>query len=94
MNRVEITPEMETACSAAKAALGGPVALAKALSDSGRPITSQAVGKWRAVPPEWVLEVERLTSVSRHRQRPDVFGVDPAEIPEATELAANEVAAE
>ncbi len=58
----------------AKEKAGGPVALAAALSASGERISSQAVSKWVRVPAERVLEVERLSGISRHRLRPDVFG--------------------
>lgn len=37
-------------------------------------LTSQAVYQWRRVPAERALEVERLTGISRHKLRPDVFG--------------------
>lgn len=36
-------------------------------------ITPQAVGKWKRVPPERVIEVEQATGVSRHRLRPDLY---------------------
>ncbi|HEX5933477.1 MAG TPA: Cro/CI family transcriptional regulator [Pseudorhizobium sp.] len=44
-------------------------------------VTPAAVLQWRKVPAERVLEVERITGVSRHDLRPDVFGP----IPEAAE---------
>lgn len=37
-------------------------------------ISTQAVSAWRQVPAARVLDVERITSVSRHLLRPDVFG--------------------
>jgi DNA-binding transcriptional regulator YdaS (Cro superfamily) len=37
---------------------------------------------WTAVPAERVLEIERLTGVSRHELRPDVFGPAPQEAAE------------
>lgn len=40
-------------------------------------LTNQAVGKWARVPAERVLEVERVTGVSRYRLRPDIYGDDP-----------------
>lgn len=55
----------ETAISEA----GGGAALAAQLK-----ITRQAVYQWDRVPPQHVLEVERITGVSRHRLRPDLFG--------------------
>lgn len=51
---------------------GGPVALSRALG-----ISSQAIPQWRQVPPNRVLEIERITGVSRHELRPDVFGRQP-----------------
>jgi DNA-binding transcriptional regulator YdaS (Cro superfamily) len=65
--------EIEEATRRARAVMG-PSALARALSESGRPLSPQAVSLWTKVPPERVLEVERLTGVSRHELRPDVFG--------------------
>ncbi len=50
---------------------GGIKQLAKQLG-----ITSEAVRKWTAgwrVPAERVLEIERLTGVSRHDLRPDIY---------------------
>ncbi|PZP64983.1 MAG: hypothetical protein DI604_25710, partial [Delftia acidovorans] len=32
------------------------------------------VSQWKKVPAERVLEVERVTGISRHELRPDVFG--------------------
>lgn len=49
---------------------GSVSALARALG-----ISVAAVSGWREVPPDRVLQVEELTGVSRHIQRPDVFGV-------------------
>ncbi|UHS62810.1 helix-turn-helix domain-containing protein [Agrobacterium vaccinii] len=62
---------METVCEKAKDTAGGPAALAKALGG----VTPQAVSQWKKVPAERVLEVERVTGISRHELRPDVFGV-------------------
>lgn len=56
------------------AAVGGPVAMATALTSSGKRISSQAIGQWRRVPAERVLEVEALTGLSRYDLRPDVYG--------------------
>lgn len=53
--------------------LGGPSKAAEVLGLSGPSVVSN----WRArgkVPPERVLEVERVTGISRHELRPDVFG--------------------
>lgn len=62
---------MENICETAKEKAGGPAALAKALGG----VTSQAVSQWKKVPAERVLDVERITGISRHDLRPDVFGV-------------------
>ncbi|MFB9952069.1 transcriptional regulator [Rhizobium puerariae] len=70
---------MENSCEIAKEKAGGPAALAKALGG----VSSQAVSQWKKVPAERVLDVERLTGVSRHELRPDVFGAAPQ--PEAAE---------
>ncbi|MBK1793391.1 helix-turn-helix domain-containing protein [Devosia sp. WQ 349] len=59
---------METALERAKEALGGPAGLAKALGN----ITSQAISQWRQVPHDRVIDVERVTGISRHELRPDL----------------------
>ena len=41
-------------------------------------ITHGAVSQWRAVPAERVLEVERVTGISRHDLRPDIYPREPA----------------
>lgn len=61
---------MTEAVERAKRIAGGPAALAKALGG----ITSQAVSQWKRVPPDRVIEVERITGISRHELRPDIFG--------------------
>lgn len=61
---------MDTICEKAKTTAGGPAALAKALGG----VSSQAVSQWKKVPAERVLDVERITGISRHELRPDVFG--------------------
>lgn len=38
-------------------------------------VTPGAISQWREVPADRVLDVERLTGISRHVLRPDVFGV-------------------
>lgn len=47
-------------------------ALAKALG-----ISPSAISMWVSVPSERVLDIERLTGVSRHELRPDIFGPLP-----------------
>lgn len=64
---------MEQVCEKAKDAAGGPAALAKALGG----VTPQAVSQWKKVPAERVLEVEKVTGISRYELRPDVFGKAP-----------------
>lgn len=52
--------------------VGGPIALANHLG-----IKHPALYSWKRVPAERVLDIERLTGVSRHDLRPDVFGPQP-----------------
>lgn len=40
-------------------------------------LTLQAVCQWSKVPPERCLDVERVTGVSRHILRPDIYGPPP-----------------
>ena len=49
-------------------AAGTAAELAKKLG-----ITAQALSQWRVVPPNRVLEIERITGVSRHELRPDLY---------------------
>jgi DNA-binding transcriptional regulator YdaS (Cro superfamily) len=51
---------------------GGIRALARELQ-----IAHQAISKWERVPAVRVLEIERITGVSRYQLRPDVYGPDP-----------------
>lgn len=39
-------------------------------------ITAQAVSQWDEVPPLRVLEVERVSGVSRYELRPDLYPLD------------------
>lgn len=55
----------------AKEAVGGNTALARLLGG----ITPQAISQWRRVPVNRVLDVERVTKVSRHLLRPDIYPV-------------------
>ena len=52
---------------------GSTVKLAAALG-----IASQAISQWRRVPAGRVLDVERVTGVSRHDLRPDLYPRDAA----------------
>lgn len=40
-------------------------------------LSVQAVSQWDEVPAERCLTVERVTGVSRHVLRPDIYGDDP-----------------
>jgi DNA-binding transcriptional regulator YdaS (Cro superfamily) len=40
-------------------------------------IQPSAVSMWDRVPTDRVLDVERITGISRHELRPDVFGAAP-----------------
>jgi DNA-binding transcriptional regulator YdaS (Cro superfamily) len=44
-------------------------------------VTPQAVAKWRNIPAVRCLDVERITGVSRHVQRPDIYGPEPRRRP-------------
>lgn len=66
---------MFEACERAKEAVGGPAALARLLGN----VSSQAVSQWKRIPAERILEVERITGISRHDLRPDIFGEKPTE---------------
>lgn len=59
-------------------AVGGPGALAAAVG-----ISAQAVSQWDEVPPLRVLAVERVSGVSRHELRPDLYPMEPTP-PEAS----------
>lgn len=54
---------------------GGAKALADEMTKNGKAISRQAVMQWDVVPPLRVLEVERITGVSRHDLRPDIYPV-------------------
>lgn len=64
---------MEQICTRAKEVAGGPAAISKVLGD----VTPQAVSQWKRIPADRVLEMERITGISRHELRPDVFGRAP-----------------
>lgn len=58
----------------AAAAFGGFAELGRQLG-----VTPQAVGNWHMrgrVPAERVLEIERITGVSRHMLRPDIYPIE------------------
>lgn len=52
---------------------GGYAALGRKLK-----ITGEAIMQWETVPPLRVLEVERVTRVSRHLLRPDLYPLTQA----------------
>lgn len=56
-------------------AVGGLAGLAKPLG-----ITEQAISQWDEVPPLRVLAVERVSGVSRHELRPDLYPLEPVEV--------------
>lgn len=49
---------------------------------AGLGISHQAFYSWKKVPAERVLDFERITGISRHDLRPDVFGHAPSEAAE------------
>lgn len=63
------------ACAGGLTALAGPLRISK-----------QAVQQWSEVPPLRVLEVERISGVSRHELRPDIY--PPTDVSRETETAA------
>lgn len=52
---------------------GGVVALARELG-----IKHTAMYSWKRVPAERVLEIERVSGISRHELRPDLYGEQAA----------------
>lgn len=52
----------------AAAVVGGLSALARKLG-----INHSAFYRWREVPPNRVLDIERATGISRHDMRPDLY---------------------
>lgn len=62
-----MTPRDPIILSAA-AKVGGAAKLAKALD-----LERATIYYWRRVPPHHVLAVERITGVSRHDLRPDLY---------------------
>lgn len=56
---------------------GGQAAFAREIG-----VTAQAVAQWDEVPPLRVLAVERVSGVSRHELRPDLYPLEPALVAE------------
>ena len=53
-------------------ALGKMAAISEAVG-----LTRQAVFAWKRCPPQHAIEVERVSGVSRHDLRPDIYGKAP-----------------
>lgn len=66
----EPDPVVKEACDA----VGGAAELARRLTAvSGKPITRSAISQWLQIPHLRVLQVEKITGISRHKQRPDLY---------------------
>lgn len=63
-----VTVAMIDALHEACASMGGKTLLAKKLG-----LAKTAIYKWTCAPASHVLPIERLTGVSRHRLRPDLY---------------------
>lgn len=73
--------DLETPLDKAKRLAGGPSGLAKKLNeaDPKNPIKPQAISQWKEVPPKRCIAVEKVTGISRHVLRPDVYELASAE---------------
>jgi DNA-binding transcriptional regulator YdaS (Cro superfamily) len=60
-----------------KAERGRATQLAKALD-----LFPNAISQWKNIPAKHVLEIERITGISRHDLRPDLYGPAPAVRPQ------------
>jgi DNA-binding transcriptional regulator YdaS (Cro superfamily) len=67
-----VTMPKDKALREAISRAGGVSALARELG-----IDHAAISRWERAPPVRVLEIERITGVSRYRLRPDVYGPEP-----------------
>lgn len=65
----------KSALDRAKEQVGGPSGLARALATK---LSPQAISQWKRVPAERVIEVERVTGISRHELRPDLYPTERA----------------
>jgi DNA-binding transcriptional regulator YdaS (Cro superfamily) len=77
MSHVDSISQLKAAAlDEAKKAVGGNTGLARALDGE---ITPQAISQWKQVPAERTIDVERVTGISRHRLRPDLYPMPAAE---------------
>jgi len=63
----------QAAAVRAIAAAGGPGELAKALTESGSPITSQAIQQWTRIPHKRARLVAKFSGVPLNELRPDIW---------------------
>ena len=63
----------EKALEAAIKAAGGAAVIARDLD-----ISTQAISQWKQAPVNRVLDIERISGVSRHILRPDIYPRDTA----------------
>lgn len=59
---------------------GGQSELARKLGIKQGHINMWVHRNKKAPPPEYVLQIEEITGISRHELRPDVFGDKPQEV--------------
>lgn len=78
--------DSESALSRAKELAGGATGLARAIAKPSSPITPQAISQWKKVPADRVIDVERVTGVSRAELRPDLYPpIAPSDEPPTSE---------
>jgi DNA-binding transcriptional regulator YdaS (Cro superfamily) len=71
MLEVRIMFDKKDALKRAVENVGGQAKFARAIG-----VTAQAVSQWDEVPPLRVLAVERVSGVSRHELRPDLYPLE------------------
>jgi DNA-binding transcriptional regulator YdaS (Cro superfamily) len=71
MLEFETMEDKSEALKRAVKSVGGQASFARAIG-----VTAQAVSQWDEVPPLRVLAVERVSGVSRHDLRPDLYPVE------------------
>lgn len=71
MLEIAAMDDTETALDRAVRLSGGQATFARLIG-----VTAQAVSQWDKVPPLRVLEVERVSGVSRHDLRPDLYPIE------------------